>query len=99
LSENITFTSYLLKTLIVKPVLLISFAVVIPAFVLISIPTSALISISAFAPTAILTFALTFIILMVFIPALAELTSLLTPKIAAALSPATCIPTEPQVQP
>jgi hypothetical protein len=36
---------------------------------------------------------------MVPAPAPAELTPPPTPKIAAALSPATCIPIEPQVQP
>jgi hypothetical protein len=36
---------------------------------------------------------------MISAPAPAELTPPPTPKIAAALSPATCIPTEPQVQP
>jgi hypothetical protein len=74
------------KTLTIKPVLLISLAVAIPASVLTFIPASAL--------TAILTFAPTFIILMVPAPALAELTLSLIPEMAA-LSPATCIPTEP----
>jgi hypothetical protein len=44
---------------------------------------------------AIPTSAPTLTIPMVFAPAIAELTSLLTPKITAALSPATCILTEP----
>jgi hypothetical protein len=64
-----------LKPFITKPAFLISFAV--------AIPTSAPTSFSTFTP--ILT------ILMVFAPALAEPILLSTPKIAAALSLATCI--------
>jgi hypothetical protein len=95
LPENTTFTSYLSKTLIIKPVLLISPIVAIPASAPTSIPTSALTFIPAFAPTAILTFTPTFTILIVSTPALTELTPSSTFKIATALSLATYILTKP----
>jgi hypothetical protein len=79
LPKDPTFTLNLLKTFTIEPVLLISPVITIPVSV----------------PTTILTFAPTFTIPIVFALALAELTLLSTPKIAAALSPATCIPTEP----
>jgi hypothetical protein len=83
LLEDLTFISNLLKTLTIEPVLPISFVVAILAFIL----------------TVILTFALTFTIPVVLASASAELTLLSIPKITAALSPATYIPTKPQVQP
>jgi hypothetical protein len=83
LPEDTTSTSNLPKTPTIEPVLPISLAVAIPA----SAPTA--IPASAPAPTTP----------MVSAPAPAELTPPPTPKIAAALSPATCIPTKPQVQP
>jgi hypothetical protein len=73
-----------------KPTLtlnLISSAVVILTFISTSIST--------LAPTSLFISTLIFIILMVFAPALAKPTLLLTLKIAAALSPATYILTKP----
>jgi hypothetical protein len=61
-----------------------------------SISTLTLISISTSVPTSLSTSTLTFTTLIVSAPALAELTLSPTPEMAA-LSPATCIPTEPQV--
>jgi hypothetical protein len=86
LLRNTTSTLNLLKTLIIKPVLLISFTAAILASAPTAIPASTL--------TAILTFAPTFIILIISASVLAELTLSPTPKIAV-LSPATCILTEP----
>jgi hypothetical protein len=91
LPEDLTLTSNPLKTLTIEPVLLIFFTVAIPSF--------ALTLITPIDSAAILTFALTLITPIISALALAELTLLLTLKIAVALSPATCIPTEPQVQP
>jgi hypothetical protein len=68
----------LLKTLIIKPALLISLIVAILTFIL----------------TFILTSALILIILIISALALAELTLLSTPKIAAALLLATYISTD-----
>jgi hypothetical protein len=103
LPEDLTFTLKLSKTFTIKPVLLIFSAVVIPASASTSIPAFALTYILTSAPTftipmisvAIFTFTPTFTTLIVSALAPAELTLLSTPKITAALSPATCIPTEP----
>jgi hypothetical protein len=96
-----TFTSNLPKTLTIKPVPFkvqdlpedltltssppktLTIEPALPISPAVAIPTSAPILITP----------------MVSAPAIAELTPPPTPKIAAALSPATCIPTEPQVQP
>jgi hypothetical protein len=56
-----------------------------------ALPISLAVAIPTSAPTSTIP--------IVSAPALAELTPLRTPKIAAALSPATCIRAEPQVQP
>jgi hypothetical protein len=66
---------------------LTSSVVAIFTFVLIFIPT--------LAPTSLFTFTLILIIFIIPTLALAEPISLFTPKIAAALSPATYISTEP----
>jgi hypothetical protein len=87
LLKNTVFISYLLKTFLIKPVFLIFFIVIIPAFILTFIP--------AFILTTILTFVLTFITLIVLASALTKLTLLSAPKITAALLPATCILIKP----
>jgi hypothetical protein len=90
LPEELTFTSNLLKPFITEPAFPISLAVAILTSALTSIPTSALTSFFTSTPTLIIPTASA--------PASAELTPLLIPKMAA-LSPATCILAEPQVQP
>jgi hypothetical protein len=99
LLKDPTFTFNLPKTFTIKPVLLISPAVAIPASALTYIPTSAPTLTTPMVSVAILTFTPTFTTPIVSALAPAELTPPPTSKIATALSLATCILTEPQVQP
>jgi hypothetical protein len=87
LSEDLTLISKPSKTLIIEPAFLIFPTVTIPSFA----PTSIILINSVAIPT----FAPTLTTLIVSVLVIAELTLLFTPKIAAALSPATYIPTEP----
>jgi hypothetical protein len=91
LLEDLTLTLNPLKTLTIKPALPISPTVTIP----LSAPTLT----TLINSVAISTSAPTLTTPIVSAPAITELTPPPIPKITTALSAATCIPTEPQVQP
>jgi hypothetical protein len=97
ISPTLTLTLNLLKTLTIEPVpfkvqdLLENLTLTLNLPKTLIIKPALLISFAVAIPIS----ALTLIIPMVSALVIAELILLLTPKIAAALSPATCISTEP----